>query len=128
MSREIKFRVWNSAQGEYRRLSSNNDNGRGLGISLDCEDGIGSTTAYLTSSIGDSVEQFTGLKDKNGRNIYEGDLLKFTYPFNSNDEIGLVEWSDKDAGFVLGISTLWKIAVKAEVIGNVHTDGDLIDS
>ena len=114
MKRKIKFRVWDPKDGSWFWAPDE------LGNMICCSDwDMFNPDDY-------QFEQFTGLKDKNGKEIYENDLLKFTYPFDKNSTIGQVEWSDKDAGFILGISTLRKIAVKAEVVGNAHEDGQLL--
>ena len=116
MKREIKFRAWYMPFGSkdprqemlHRRASS---------ILSFAEM---NPEAYI-------VEQFTGLKDKNGKDVYEGDLLKIKYPFSDNDEICEVKWSNSDAGFIIGNFQFWKVVPKSVVVGNVHEDKDLLE-
>ena len=55
----------------------------------------------------ESWEQFTGLKDKKGKKIFEGDFVEFDYCCGESDfsssrkMIGLVRWSNSGCGFIL---------------------------
>ena len=45
------------------------------------------------------VQQFTGLLDKNGKEIYEGDLLEFAYIDDGKKFVGEVQYFEKFGSF-----------------------------
>ena len=89
----------------------------------------GKTTRSGTYRKGD--EQFTGLWDKNGNPVYEGDIIllgdkTYDYRYESDDKV-LVEWGNH-TGFVPLQSWHrdYDPIYDFEIIGNIHEDPELL--
>lgn len=74
--------------------------------------------------IPETIGQYTGLKDKNGKKIFEGDIVKSKYGvFKSK-----VEWNDSFCGFFPFCNNDTGIfADECEVIGNIYENKELLE-
>lgn len=88
----------------------------------------------------ETVGQYTGLKDKNGREIYEGDIVEVKDRRYELHGIGIVEW-DKENGLWMiyfpdtqGATMLrdwlpkeYEASLSIKVIGNVYENPELLE-
>ena len=119
MNRDIRFRAWDTREKKmYHDVGWFEEQW----LSPDTESG-----ALLNVII---PMQFTGLYDRNGQEIYEGDvvLIPHTYP-RGDTKIGIVRWSEKFVAFILELieyRDLCDIHLANEVLGNIYENGGLL--
>ena len=112
--REIKFRVFDSRN---KKMITNNVCFQ-LALSVD-----GTIKAGI---IGDILMQYTGLKDKNGKEIYEGDILTYNgITSNGNEIIREVNYNAENARFQSGMYLLSQSIELSEIIGNIYENPEL---
>lgn len=118
MKREVKFRGQSTINGEWKY---------GYYVVVDGYNKIISAKGETTFVHPPSVGLYTGLKDKNGKEIYEGDLLRWP-----SGNVNVIEWINDRACFsAINIKTMkgGRVGIVGnyvEVIGNIYEHPNLL--
>ena len=137
----FRFRVWDKNGNSYISEKDDADflylgeNGK---LTVGLYNGDADDIAYLKEE--DSIiEQCTGLKDKNGKLIYEGDIVRIFYDhfngtFTEKEVVGPVKW--ECGTWAVNNSFLHHSpeydethleSAAVEVIGNIHENSELLE-
>lgn len=144
--RQIKFRAWDKKDKKYlysdkqEFICTTHSNGLGVTIPFDIDEKYGPDVDGIDWADADllmgryELEQFTGLYDKNGKEIYENDILEF------EGKTLVVIWVEDWCQFTMQRVEDYKsnaedwchydlfksLSDKYEVIGNIHENKELL--
>ena len=74
----------------------------------------------------DTVGQYTGLTDKNGKKIFEGDICKHRSSFSGEYIISVVTYTDGQFLAMADENSGFNLSNKLEIIGNIHDNPELL--
>ena len=126
MSREIKFRIWDNKNKEWLG-ASDNDVLIYYGFHLVGEVMTVQSLPQWALDNGNIVEQYTGLKDRNNKEIYEGDIVTLDLEWDEDIDYSVITFKNgcfrigdgygQEAGYYLSD---WR------VVGNIHENPELL--
>jgi uncharacterized phage protein (TIGR01671 family) len=125
--REIKFRAWHKKQKKMVIVLAITFSTNYLHYAYDNTWNLKYGKSYWSDISNFEIMQFTGIRDKYDKEIYEGDIVKY------DNYLYVVSWIDKLAGF-RGVNIerersdlfLDLVSVTPEVIGNVYENPELL--
>lgn len=122
MSREIKFRAWDKE--EKIMISAD---------SLAFEEYAPISLLFADAKYHFEIMQYTGLYDKNGKEICEGDIIKISnYGFGLRTIYSQVQFNDGCFDVVVNrfrdYLKCYVVNHTAEVIGNIYENPELLES
>ena len=137
MNREIKFRVWHKPTKQFVKqdifyLDEEPSSIGQLSVGLDgtlIQAGMYDDYSAVSDPEDYAIQQYTGLKDSNGVEIYEGDLLLSAFCRDEENPVE-VSWGDKNNGWNVNHRNgqegpLLKIHQQSyEVVGNIFEGVD----
>lgn len=133
--RELKVRAWYKPYKQMCQVESLRFDGNGVYTAVLIEEPFYDRRLVEADEI--VIEQFTRLKDKNGTEIYQGDICSFTS--KTGKHTGVVERLDNLAGFGLRmvknnfrytfseLDTMGIDLDTLEVVGNIHKNSELLE-
>lgn len=126
--REIKFRCWDKENKEMLEVQE-----------LDYADSYDGQPMVRTTMYNDYFDtedmilmQYVGLKDKNGTEIYEGDVVELKAENGCCNMLGKIIYDNYDLAFELideegNQEALWYAEQELEVIGNIYKNPELLE-
>lgn len=129
--RNIKFRGKKKSDGKWLFGDLIHDNIGGCYIyPINCEN------LYKKNAVNsETIGQFTELYDKNGNEIYEGDIVD-VWSAGSNMPNGIIKWSKYTGSFFIGDkqrSRCWQLSGDNEdketliIVGNIYDNPELLN-
>lgn len=118
--RDIKFRVWNN---EYQYFVKPNNFGY-MSVMIRLDGKVFQESNIIINEVNTwTIQQYTGVEDKDGKEIYEGDILEYRKSVGCVDFIAgifVCNWLDQTDD-VLG----YMIKNDMKVIGNIFENPEL---